>query len=185
MPCTCSQPPDQRRELGAIEHAPRARARHVSDSRATIVAEAAGRPLFLQQLTRFARAADFDGRRDTGDEGWALRTILQRRIARLPECGRQMLEIVCIAEISLCRTTFCSPSSSPPTIAASHRCSQSYSTTILRGLKESRRRNESSRITTRFDLRWSTCLHRRRVGSITRNWPRYCRFSLRRNLRCW
>jgi serine/threonine protein kinase/tetratricopeptide (TPR) repeat protein len=67
--------------------------RDVSDlMRHKIVSEAAGHPLFLQQLARFAttHVDDVVGR-------LALRGLLQERIGELPPFDREVLELACVA----------------------------------------------------------------------------------------
>jgi serine/threonine protein kinase len=61
----------------------------------TIVREARGHPLFLQQLARVAGSL---GTVDpTGGETFTLRTVLQERIRALPAFARELLEFACLA----------------------------------------------------------------------------------------
>jgi hypothetical protein len=63
---------------------------------ATIVREARGHPLFLQQLARFASSHGMAGDRISG-ERLTLRTVLQDRVRALPAFAREVLELACVA----------------------------------------------------------------------------------------
>ena len=66
------------------------------EAHATIVQEARGHPLFLQQLARFASSpgAAADG---ASREALTLRTVLQDRVRNLPAFAREVLELTCVA----------------------------------------------------------------------------------------
>jgi len=63
---------------------------------ATIMQEASGHPLFLQQLARFASSSGMAGERTSG-ESLTLRTVLQDRVRGLPAFARKVLELACVA----------------------------------------------------------------------------------------
>jgi eukaryotic-like serine/threonine-protein kinase len=63
---------------------------------ATIVREAGGHPLFLQQLARFASSHGIGSDRTSG-ERLTLRTVLQDRVRGLPAFAREVLELACVA----------------------------------------------------------------------------------------
>jgi serine/threonine protein kinase len=70
---------------------------HVAEeAHATIVHEARGHPLFLQQLARFADSAGMAAD-STGGEQPTLRSVLQDRVRRLPAFAREVLELTCVA----------------------------------------------------------------------------------------
>ncbi|MGH9143714.1 MAG: protein kinase domain-containing protein, partial [Vicinamibacterales bacterium] len=71
--------------------------RHVTqEAHATIVQEARGHPLFLQQLARFASSARMAADRTSGERS-TLRTVLQDRVRNLPRFAREVLELTCVA----------------------------------------------------------------------------------------
>jgi serine/threonine protein kinase len=63
---------------------------------ATVVREAGGHPLFLQQLARFASSYGMAGDRTSG-ERLTLQTVLQDRVRGLPAFAREVLEFACVA----------------------------------------------------------------------------------------
>lgn len=66
------------------------------EAEATIMHEARGHPLFLQQLARFAvlsgRASD-----RAGAQRFTLKTVLQDRVGALPPFAREVLQLMCLA----------------------------------------------------------------------------------------
>jgi hypothetical protein len=66
------------------------------EAHATIVQEARGHPLFLQQLARYASSAGLAADRTSGEK-FTLRTVLQDRVRDLPAFAREVLELACVA----------------------------------------------------------------------------------------
>jgi serine/threonine protein kinase len=66
------------------------------EAQTTIVQEARGHPLFLQQLARFASSAGMAANRTSG-ERFTLQTVLQDRVQGLPAFAREVLELTCVA----------------------------------------------------------------------------------------
>jgi hypothetical protein len=63
---------------------------------ATILQEAKGHPLFLQQLSRFASWSGMMPD-SPGAQGFTLQTVLQTRVRALPTFAREILELICLA----------------------------------------------------------------------------------------
>ena len=63
---------------------------------ATLVQEAGGHPLFLQQLARFAGSNWLAADRTSG-ERFTLHHVLQNRVRDLPAFAREVLELACVA----------------------------------------------------------------------------------------
>jgi hypothetical protein len=66
------------------------------EAEATILHEARGHPLFLQQLARFATRSGMVPDR-TGAQAFTLQTVLQSRVRALPEFAREVLQLMCLA----------------------------------------------------------------------------------------
>ena len=66
------------------------------EAEATIVHEASGHPLFLQQLARVAGLSGMAPDR-TGAQRFTLKTALQDRVGALPPFAREVLQLTCLA----------------------------------------------------------------------------------------
>ena len=63
---------------------------------AQILGEAAGHPLFLQELVR-AASSQTGLRLDSAQPALELRAVLQKRVSELPAVAREVLEFICVA----------------------------------------------------------------------------------------